>query len=45
MYQFTDAENLDIESVLTRKEISIMPLTTQRVDTAIYGKLKVLNQC
>ena len=45
VYQFTDAENLDTESVLTRKEISIMPLTTQRVDTAIYGKLKVLNQC
>ena len=45
MYQFTDAENLDTETVLTRKEISVMPLTTQRVDMAVYAKLKVLNQC
>ena len=44
VYQFTDAENLDTESVLTRKEISIMPLTTQRVDMTVYDKFKSLNE-
>ena len=43
VYQFRDKENLDTESVLTRKEISIMPLTTQRVDRDVYEKLKGLN--
>lgn len=43
VYQFRDKENLDTESVLTRKEISIMPLTTQRVDRDVYEKLKMLN--
>jgi 5'-nucleotidase len=44
VYRFANAENLDTESVLTRHEISIMPLTTLRVDGAAYEKLKVLNQ-
>ena len=43
VYRFTDAENLDTESVLTRKEISIMPLTTQRVDMTAYEALRKLN--
>ena len=44
VYVFRDKENLDTESVLTRKEISIMPLTTMRVDAPVYEKLKALNQ-
>ena len=43
VYVFEGKENLDTESVLTRKEISIMPLTIQRVDRAVYEKLKALN--
>ncbi len=33
----------DTDTVLTRKEISVMPLTTQRVDLAVYEDLKKLN--
>ena len=44
VYQFMNAENLDTESVLTRKEISVMPLTTMRVDRAVYEKLRTLNK-
>ncbi len=34
---------LDTDTVLTRKEISIMPLSIQRVDLGIYEALKELN--
>ena len=34
---------LDTDTVLTRKEISIMPLTIQRVDMAVYEELQKLN--
>ena len=43
VYAYRNEENLDTESVLTRHEISIMPLTTQRVDMDIYHQLKQLN--
>ncbi len=35
---------LDTDTVLTRKEISVMPLTNQRVDLAMYETLKKLNE-
>lgn len=35
---------LDTDTVLTRKEISVMPLTNQRVDLAMYEMLKDLNE-
>ena len=35
---------LDTDTVLTRKEISVMPLTTQRVDMSAYKSLKILNR-
>ena len=44
VYVYANGENLDTESVLTRKEISIMPLTTLRVDLAVYDALKSLNE-
>ena len=34
---------LDTDTVLTRKEISVMPLTIQRVDMAVYEDLQKLN--
>ena len=34
----------DTDTVLTRKEISVMPLTIQRVDMSAYEKLMTLNQ-
>lgn len=34
---------LDTDTVLTRKEISIMPLTIQRVDMTVYEELQRLN--
>jgi len=43
IYRPSDLENLDTDTVLTRKEISIMPLTIQRVDPAVYQQLKSLN--
>ena len=33
----------DTDTVLTKKQISVMPLTTQRVDLAMYEALKKLN--
>jgi 5'-nucleotidase len=33
----------DTDTVLTRKEISVMPLTIQRVDMAVYEDLQILN--
>ena len=35
---------LDTDTVLTRKEISVMPLTIQRVDMAAYEALQILNE-
>ena len=35
---------LDTDTVLTRKEISVMPLTIQRVDMAAYEALQTLNE-
>ena len=35
---------LDTDTVLTDHMISIMPLTTQRVDLAVYEQLKALNE-
>ena len=35
---------LDTDTVLTRKEISVMPLTNKRVDLAMYETLKKLNE-
>lgn len=43
VYVFEDRDNLDTESVLTRKEISVMPLTIQRVDMKAYEQLRGLN--
>ena len=37
-------ENYDTDAVLTRKEISVMPLTIQRVDLAVYESLLHLNE-
>lgn len=34
---------LDTDTVLTRKEISVMPLTVQRVDMPVYEELQKLN--
>ena len=34
----------DTDTVLTHHQISVMPLTTQRVDLAVYEGLKALNQ-
>ena len=34
---------LDTDTVLTRKEISVMPLTIQRVDMTVYEELQKLN--
>lgn len=34
---------LDTDTVLTHKQISIMPLTTMRVDFGVYDELKALN--
>jgi len=36
-------DRLDTDTVLTRKEISVMPLTIQRVDMAVYEDLQKLN--
>ena len=36
-------ENFDTDAVLIRKEISVMPLTIQRVDLAVYEDLVKLN--
>ncbi len=35
---------LDTDTVLTRKEISVMPLSIQRVDMAVYEDLQKLNK-
>ena len=34
----------DTDTVLTHHKISVMPLTTQRVDLAVYEELKALNE-
>jgi len=33
----------DTDTVLTKRQISVMPLTTERVDLAMYEELKILN--
>ena len=34
----------DTDTVLTNRQISVMPLTIQRVDLAVYDQLKSLNE-
>lgn len=37
-------DRFDTDTVLTKRQISIMPLTTQRVDLVVYGELSKLNE-
>lgn len=44
VYAPTPTENFDTDAVLTRQQISIMPLTILRVDPAVYADLRKLNE-
>jgi len=44
VYIPTPTENYDTDAVLTNNQISIMPLTIQRVDLAVYDQLVWLNK-
>ena len=44
VYQRCSSENFDTDAVLTDHYISVMPLTTQRVDFAVYDALKNLQE-
>ena len=44
VYVLGNEENLDTDTVLTHKQISVMPLTIQRVDLSMYAQLKMLNE-
>ena len=44
VYVPTPTENFDTDTVLTRQQISIMPLTILRVDPAVYADLRKLNE-
>lgn len=44
VYVPTPTANYDTDAVLTNKQISVMPLTIQRVDFAAYDRLVALNQ-
>ena len=43
VYAPTPTANFDTDAVLTHQQISIMPLTILRVDTAVYENLRGLN--
>lgn len=44
VYVLGNEENLDTDTVLTHKQISVMPLTIQRVDFVAYEALRGLNE-
>jgi broad specificity polyphosphatase/5'/3'-nucleotidase SurE len=44
VYAPSQVSDLDTDAVLTHKEISIMPLTVQRVDLQVYEQLKMLQE-